>query len=57
MLPLCDYVVISCPLTDETKGLIGENQFKLMKKTAILVNIGRGNLTRHMSIFEIYSVT
>ena len=49
MLPMSDYVVISCPLTDETNGLIGEKQFKLMKKTAILVNIGRGNITRHIS--------
>ena len=48
MLPLCDYIVISCPLTEETTGLIGHEQFKLMKKSSILINIGRG---KYVSVF------
>ena len=37
-----DYVVLSCPLNDGTRGIVGEAQLKKMKKDAILVNIARG---------------
>lgn len=37
-----DIVSIHCALTSETRHLIGEREFKLMKKTAILVNASRG---------------
>lgn len=42
MLPLCDYVVAAAPNTPETKGMIAEPQLRLMKKTAVLMNLGRG---------------
>ena len=42
LLKEADYVVLSCPLTDSTRHLIGYDQLKMMKKTAILVNIARG---------------
>ena len=42
MLPECDYVVAAAPLTPETKSLIGAPEFALMKKTAIVMNVGRG---------------
>ena len=42
MLPCCDYVVISAPLNDETRGLIGEAEFAAMKPTAVVINVGRG---------------
>lgn len=42
MLPLCDYVVNTLPLTTETAGMFGEKEFKAMKKNAFFVNIGRG---------------
>jgi D-2-hydroxyacid dehydrogenase (NADP+) len=37
-----DYVVLSMPLTPETRGLIGERELRSMKPTAVLVNIARG---------------
>jgi D-3-phosphoglycerate dehydrogenase len=37
-----DYVVIACPLTPETRHLINEKTLGLMKKSAWLVNVGRG---------------
>jgi D-3-phosphoglycerate dehydrogenase len=37
-----DIVSIHLPLTAETRGLIGEGAFRLMKPTAIVVNTGRG---------------
>ena len=42
MLPHCDYVVVLVSLTPETKHIMGAEQFKVMKKTAIFVNISRG---------------
>ncbi|TYS61323.1 D-2-hydroxyacid dehydrogenase [Sutcliffiella horikoshii] len=44
VLPKCDYVVITLPLTDETDGMFGLEEFKRMKKTAFLINIGRGEV-------------
>lgn len=42
LLSESDFVTIHCPLNDKTRHLIGKEQFKMMKKTAILVNTGRG---------------
>lgn len=41
-LTLADCLVVSCPLTASTKGLIGEKQLALMKPGASLFNIARG---------------
>lgn len=41
-LPQADFVVLTIPLTVETEGLIGEAEFKLMKQSAYIVNVGRG---------------
>jgi phosphoglycerate dehydrogenase-like enzyme/glyoxylase-like metal-dependent hydrolase (beta-lactamase superfamily II) len=46
LLPRADVVVIACPLTDETRGLIGEKQFEAMKKTAYLINVARGPIVK-----------
>ena len=37
-----DYVVLTCPLTDETSGLINRRTLGLMKRSAFLVNVARG---------------
>lgn len=42
LLRISDIVSLHCPLTPETKGLIGKNQLSMMKKTAILINTARG---------------
>ncbi|MDB5335393.1 MAG: tkrA [Planctomycetaceae bacterium] len=42
LLAQSDFVVLCCPLTDETRGLIDANAFAKMKPTAILINISRG---------------
>jgi phosphoglycerate dehydrogenase-like enzyme/glyoxylase-like metal-dependent hydrolase (beta-lactamase superfamily II) len=46
LLPQADVVVATCPLTDDTKGLIGERQFDAMKKTAYLINVARGAVVK-----------
>lgn len=42
MLTLCDYVAVAAPLTAETRGMIGDSEFAAMKKTAVIINVGRG---------------
>lgn len=42
MLPRCDYIVVTVPLTPETKGLIAQPEFAVMKKSAVVINVGRG---------------
>lgn len=42
LLAEADYLVLSMPLTDESRGLIGEDQLRAMKPGAVIVNIARG---------------
>ncbi|HAN98218.1 MAG TPA: D-glycerate dehydrogenase [Planctomycetaceae bacterium] len=44
LLRQADFVVLACPLSDATRGLIGARELGLMKSTAILVNIARGGV-------------
>jgi glycerate dehydrogenase len=39
-----DIVSLHCPLTEETRGLIGRAELQLMKADAILINCARGGL-------------
>lgn len=43
-LKLSDYVSIAVPLNEDTKGMIGINELKLMKKSAVLLNASRGEI-------------
>jgi phosphoglycerate dehydrogenase-like enzyme len=47
LLRRSDFVVLACPLTPETKGMLGNKEFKQMKKTGVVVNISRGGLIKH----------
>jgi phosphoglycerate dehydrogenase-like enzyme len=40
-----DVVSIHVPLTDKTRGMMGEKEFRLMKSYAVFVNVSRGELT------------
>jgi phosphoglycerate dehydrogenase-like enzyme len=42
LLARADFVSINCPLSAETRGLIGEPELKLMQPTAFLINTARG---------------
>ena len=42
ILPQADFVVLTVPLTHETRGMIGERELRALKPTAYVVNIGRG---------------
>ena len=42
LLKESDYLSVHVPLSDETRGMIGEREISLMKKSAILINTSRG---------------
>ena len=42
MLSLCDYIVVTAPLTAETEHMISQVEFSAMKPTAVVINVGRG---------------
>jgi phosphoglycerate dehydrogenase-like enzyme len=52
LLPRADVVVLACPLTRETRGLLGARQFQAMKKTAHVINVARGGLIQTPALAE-----
>ena len=42
LLAASDYLLVSAPLTDETRGMLGAPQLARMKSSAVLINLGRG---------------
>ncbi len=44
VLPHTEFLVLACPLTDATRGLITRDRLKLLPRDAGVVNIGRGAL-------------
>lgn len=44
LLAESDFVTLNCPLTPETKHLIGAEQLQRMKRSAILINMARGGV-------------
>ena len=38
LLRRSDYVLVNCPLTEETRHLIGERELRMMKTDAVLIN-------------------
>ena len=52
LLESSDIVVLHCPLTPETRGLIGKSELEKMKKSAILVNVARGPVVDGKALVE-----
>jgi D-2-hydroxyacid dehydrogenase (NADP+) len=52
MLSEADYVVITLPGTEETRHLFDKTKFALMKKSAVLINIGRGTIVHEQDLIE-----
>jgi len=47
-----DIISIHAPLTNDTKYLIGEKEFKKMKHTAVIVNTARGGLINEEDLYN-----
>ena len=52
LLAESDYVVLACPLTDETRGMIGAAAFRSMKPSAMLINVARGPVVDEDALHE-----
>ncbi|MBD3367327.1 MAG: hydroxyacid dehydrogenase [Candidatus Eisenbacteria bacterium] len=52
LLPQSSVLVLSVPLTDETKGLIDTHRLGLLPAGAVLVNIARGRVVDEDALFE-----
>jgi phosphoglycerate dehydrogenase-like enzyme len=51
LLAVADFVVIACPLMEQTRGLIGRREIETMKRTAVLINIGRAAIVDEESLY------
>ncbi|MFC5653329.1 2-hydroxyacid dehydrogenase [Paenibacillus solisilvae] len=52
LLRTSDFVLLMTPLTPETARLIGRDQFRMMKKTAIFINASRGQTVDETALIE-----
>jgi len=52
LLSQADIVTVHTPLTEKTKGLIGEKEFKKIKKNAIFVNTSRGPIVDEAALYK-----
>jgi phosphoglycerate dehydrogenase-like enzyme len=50
LLARSDYVVLSAPLTPQTRGIVGEAELRAMKPDAVLINVGRGPLVDEQAL-------
>ncbi|XP_016964136.1 glyoxylate reductase/hydroxypyruvate reductase [Drosophila biarmipes] len=52
LLAESDFLVIASPLNKDTQGLFNASAFNKMKKTAVLVNVGRGKIVNQDDLYE-----
>jgi len=52
LLRQSDFVSLHLPLTEETRGLIGAEQFQAMKESSVLVNTSRGKIIDEVALVE-----
>src|SRR5215510_12427721 len=47
-----DYLVITLPLTPETQRIIGDKQLRIMKPSAVLINVSRASIVDEDALYE-----
>ncbi len=52
LLPNCDWLILACSLTDETYHLMDARAFSLMKSSAYVINISRGDVMDEPAFVE-----
>ncbi|UFH48372.1 2-hydroxyacid dehydrogenase [Pseudomonas sp. KNUC1026] len=51
-LPRADFVVLSCPLNEHTRGAFGSAQLAAMRRDAVLVNIARAAVVDQQALYQ-----
>jgi phosphoglycerate dehydrogenase-like enzyme len=52
ILKRADYLAVTLPLTEATRGLLGARELELMKPTAVLVNVARALIVDEDALYE-----
>jgi len=52
LLKTSDFVTVHAPLTDQTRGMLGPEHFRMMKNTAFFVNTARGKIVDEPALIE-----
>ena len=53
MLKECDFVVVTLPLTPETRGIVGAVELAVLKPTAFLIDTSRGGVVDHTALLPV----
>jgi phosphoglycerate dehydrogenase-like enzyme len=52
ILPQADWLILACPLTPQTRGLLGADSLALLKPGARLINVARGEVVSEQAVIE-----
>ncbi len=52
LLPHVDALILACPLTDRTRGLIGRAELEALKPGAVVVNLARGQVVDEAALID-----
>ena len=52
LLPRCDFVALTCPLTPETRNVIDGNALAAMKPSGYLINVARGGCVDEPALID-----
>jgi D-3-phosphoglycerate dehydrogenase / 2-oxoglutarate reductase len=52
MLPKVDFLTVHCPLTKETRGMVGKKELAKMKKGVYVINTARGGIVNEKALLE-----
>ena len=52
MLERADFVVVACALSEQTRGLVDREAFRLMQPSAVLINVARGPIVDEAALYE-----
>jgi phosphoglycerate dehydrogenase-like enzyme len=52
VLRRADYLAVTLSLSEDTRGLIGERELRLMKRSALLINVARGEIVDQAALYR-----
>ena len=52
LLEQADFIVVLVPLSDQSRGMFGKQEFAKMKKTAFFINAARGAIVKTQELYE-----